>query len=83
MKLQLADGFIESPIVLLEKVIVISCGIEYEHTFAVVDFGKKPNYRIIIGHTFMRQLKMIQDWCYNYIYLRHLSATTRIDLKDH
>ena len=83
MKLQLADGYIESPTSLLEKVIVTSCEIEYEHTFAVVDFGKKPNYKIILGRPFMRQLKMIQDWGYNYIYLRHPNATTRIDLQDH
>ena len=51
----------ESPIGLLEKIIVTSCGIEYEHTFAIVDFGKKPNYEIILGRPFMRQLKMIQD----------------------
>ena len=49
IKLQLADGFIESPIGLLEKVIITSCRMEYEHTFIVVDFGKKPNYEIIIG----------------------------------
>ena len=83
MKLQLADGYIESPIGLLEKVIVTSCKIEYKHTFVVVDFGKKPNYEIILGCPFMRQLKMIQDWGYNYIYLRHPNATTRIDLRDH
>ena len=68
MKLQLVDGFMELPIGLLEKIIVTSCGIEYEHTFAVVDFGKKPNYEIILGCPFMRQLKMIQDWDYNYVY---------------
>ena len=61
MKLQLADGYIESPIGLLEKVIVTSCGIEYKHTFTVVDFGKKPNYEIILGRPFMRQLKIFQD----------------------
>ena len=83
MKLQLTDGFIESPIGLLEKIIVTSYGVEYEHTFAVVDFGKKPNYEIILGRPFIRQLKMIQDWGYNYIYLRQPSATTRIDLRDH
>ena len=83
MKLQLVDKFIELPIGLLEKVIVTSCGIEFEHTFAMVDFGKKPNYEIILGCPFMRQLKMIQDWGYNYIYLRHAHATTCIDLKDH
>ena len=59
MKLQLANGHIESPIGLLEKVIVTSCGIEHKHTFAVVDLGKKPNYKIILGHPFMRKLKMI------------------------
>ena len=54
MKLQLADGHIERPIGLLEGVIVTSCGVEYEHTFAVVDFGTSPNYEIILGHPFMR-----------------------------
>ena len=49
MKLQLTNGFIESPIGVLEKVVVSSCGIKYEHTFAVVDFGKKPNYEIILS----------------------------------
>ena len=61
MKLQLVDGYIEKPIGLLEKVVVTSCGVEYEHTFAIVDFGKDPNYDIIMGRPFMRQLKMIQD----------------------
>ena len=60
-KLQLVDGYIESPIGLLEKVTMTSCGIEYKHTFAVVNFGKKPNYEIILDCPFMRQLKMIQD----------------------
>ncbi len=49
MKLQLADGYMESPLGVLEEIIVTSCGIEYEHNFAVVDFGKKPNYEIILG----------------------------------
>ena len=83
MKLQLADGYVERPLGLLEKIVVSSCNIEYEHTFAVVDFGTKPNYEIIQGRPFMRQLKMIQDWGYNYLYLRQPNATTRIDLKDH
>ena len=61
MKLQLADGYIERPIRLLEKVVVSSCGVEYEHTFAVVDFGKNHNYDIISRHPFMQQLKMIED----------------------
>ena len=31
----------------------------------------------------MRQLKMIQDWGFNYIYLRQQEAITRVNLKDH
>ena len=38
---QLANGFREWPIGFLEKVIVTSYAIEYENTFAMVDFGKK------------------------------------------
>ena len=53
MKLQLADGFIESSIGLLEKVIVTSCSLVYKRTFAVVNFGKKPNYEIISNFPFM------------------------------
>ena len=83
MKLQLADGYEERPIGLLEKVTVTSCGVEYEQTFAVVDFGLNPNYDIILGRPFMRQLKMIQDWGFNYIYLRQEDAITRINLADH
>ena len=83
MKLQLAYGYIEKPIGLLEKVVVSSCGVEYEHTFAIVDFGKSPNYDIIFGRPFMRQLKMIQDWGFNYIYLRKQQAVTHINLSDH
>ena len=56
MRLQLADGSLESPIGLLEKALVKSCGIEYEHTFAIVDFGKDTNYEVILGRPFMRQL---------------------------
>ena len=31
----------------------------------------------------MRQLKMIQDWGFNYIYLRQQQAVTRINLSNH
>ena len=41
MKLQLADGYIEKPLGLLEKVTVTLWGVEYKHTFAIVYFGKK------------------------------------------
>ena len=69
MKLQLADGYIEESLGLFKCVVVTSCGIEYKHTFVVVDFGKKSTYDVVLGRTFMRQLKLIQDWGYNYIYL--------------
>ncbi|RYA64238.1 hypothetical protein DD598_30215, partial [Enterobacter cloacae complex sp. 2DZ2F16B1] len=69
MKLQLANGHIERPLGLLEKVIVNSSGIEYQHTFSI-DFGKKLNYEIILGRPFMRQVQLIQDWGNNYLYLK-------------
>ncbi|MCO5577550.1 hypothetical protein L7F22_031381 [Adiantum nelumboides] len=83
MKLQLADGYVEKPLGILEQIIVTSCGIDYEHTFAVVDFGKTNNFDIILGRPFMRQLKMIQDWGYDQIYLRHKELVTKINMKDH
>ena len=67
--LLLADGNIKEPIGLLKRVIATSCGVRYEHTFAVVDFGKSSKFDIILGPPFMRQLKMIQDWGSNYAYL--------------
>ena len=70
MELQLADGNLENPLGLLEDIVVESCGVKYEHTFAIVDFGQDPNYEIILGRPFMRQLKVIQDWGYDYLYLR-------------
>ena len=52
--------------------------------FVVVDFGKSPKFDIILGQPFMqRQLKMIQDWGSNYVYLRQPKAITRINLIDH
>src|SRR5271156_2648216 len=83
MHLQLADGSLENPMGLLENVIVKSCGVEYEHTFAIVNFGKNPNYEVILGRPFMRQFRMIQDWGYNYLYLRHESVITRVNLRNH
>lgn len=53
MKLHFANGFVESPIGMLEKVIVTSCRIEYEHNFVVVDFGSKPSFEVILGRLFM------------------------------
>ena len=83
MTLQLADGNLELPLGLLEHVIVNSCGVEYEHTFAVVDFGQDPSYEVILGRPFMHQLMVIQDWAYNYLYLRHDDVITRVNLQDH
>ena len=43
------NGSLESPVGLLEDVTVKSCGIEYLHTFAIVDFGKGTSYEVILG----------------------------------
>lgn len=51
----MADVSLERPIGLLENVIGKSCGIEYTHTFTIVDFGKNANYEVILGRPFMRQ----------------------------
>ena len=83
IKLRLADGIIKVPIGLLERVIATSCRVRYEHTFVVIDFGKSSKIDIILGRPFMRQLKMIQDWGSNYVYLRQPKAITRINLIDH
>ena len=83
MNLQLADVSLESLVGLLEDVTVTSCGIEYLHTFAIVDFGKGTSYEVILGRPFMRQFQMIQDWGYNYLYLRHDGVITRINLRNH
>ena len=65
MKLQLADGKLASPMGMMEHVTVTRCGISYVHAFAVVNFGKDPNYEVILGRPFMRQLMVI----HNYLYL--------------
>ena len=57
MNLQLVDGSLG----FLENITVKSCGIEYEQTFAMMDFGKNSNYKAILGCPFMRQFKMIHD----------------------
>ena len=54
MDLQLADGNLERPLGLLEHVIIKSCSIEFEHTFAIVDFGQDSNYKVILGRPFMQ-----------------------------
>lgn len=54
MELQLADGNLEHPLGLLVDMPIESCGVTYEHTFAIVDFGRDTNYDIILGRPFMR-----------------------------
>ena len=44
MNLQLVDGKLENPMGILEGRTLTSCGIEYEHTFAIVDFKREANY---------------------------------------
>ncbi len=58
-----------------------SCDIDYMHTFAIVDFGKGPNYEVSLDKPFMRQItSVIQDWGYNYLYLQHDGVTTWVNL---
>ena len=83
MQLQLADGTLAKPLGMLERVNVTSCGISFIHTFAIVDFGRDPNYKVILGRPFMRQMLVVQDWGYNYLYLRHDGVTTRVNLSTH
>ena len=81
MELQLADGNLEHPLGMLEN--VEFCGVKYKHTFAIVDFGQDPNYEVISRRPFMCQLQVIQDWGFDYLYLRHDDVTTRVNLIDY
>lgn len=50
MALQLViDSNIKHPLGLLEHVIVASCGIDYKHTFVMVDFGQYSRHEVILG----------------------------------
>ena len=51
----------------------------YTHLL-LVDFGQDPSYEVILGRPFMRQLKVIQDWGFDYLYLRHDDVTTQVNL---
>ena len=83
LKLQLDDGHLEPPLGLLEGISIITCGIKFVHTFAIVDFGRKTTYDIILGRPFMRQIKMIQDWGSNHLYPRHANVITSVYTIDH
>ena len=74
---------LEHPLGMLENVLVESCGVKYVHSFAIVDFGQDPSYEVILGRPFMRQLQVIQDWGFDYLYLRHDDVTTRVNLVDY
>ena len=73
MQLQLADGTLAKPLGMLKRVTVTSCGIAC----------RDPNYEVILGQPFMRQMLVVQDWGYNYLYLRHDGVTTRVNLSTH
>ena len=77
------DGHLELSLGLLEGVSITTCGIKFVHTFAMVDFRKKIAYNIILGRPFMRQIRLIQDWGNNHLYLRHKNATTRVSTSSH
>ena len=81
--LQFADGSVKKPIGLLENFKVQTCGIKYRHTFAVMNFSHKPEHEVILGRPFMRQFQMIEDWGFNYLYLRHNTDITRVYWKNH
>ena len=83
MQLQLADETLAKPLGMLERVTVTSCGIAFMHTFAIVDFGRDPNYEVILGKPFMRQMLVVQAWEYNYLYLCHDGVTTSVNLSTH
>ena len=53
MGLQLLDRVITYPMGLLEGVQVKVCGIEFDHTFVVVDFKHETNYKVVLGRPFM------------------------------
>ena len=67
----MVDGNLEPPLGLLEGVLITTCGIKFIHIFVVVDFGGKIAYGIILLRPFIRQIRMIQDWGSNHLYLRH------------
>ena len=46
MKLQLENGNLARPISLVEDFVLSSCGIEFVHTLALVNFGLKSIYDI-------------------------------------
>ena len=83
MKLQLDDRHLENPLRVLEGVSITACGIKFIHTFAVVNFGKEIAYDIILGRPSMRQIRLIQNWGSNHLYLRHSNGMMRVSTINH
>ena len=79
----MANGNIKLPIGMLEKILLTSCGVQFEHTIVVVDFEEDPSYDIILGWPFMQQLRVIQNWGTNHIYLQQKKDVTCINWGDH
>ena len=79
MKLQPTERNLEKTLGILENIVVFSFDIEYVHNFAIVDFRSKLKYDVILGLPFMCQLKVIQDWYNNYVYLRNKTSTKQIN----
>ena len=83
MSLQLADGSLNNPIGIVEDITMESCGIEYEHTFSIVDFGVNTNYEVILYQPFMCQFKRLEDGGFYYLYIGQETSITRFNLKNH
>ena len=83
MKLHVANGHLAKLMGLLAHVVLSTCGIVFVYTLAIVDFGLKSTYDIILSRPFMRQLKMIQGWGSNHIYLKGKQGATRVEIVDH
>ena len=47
--MQLVGGSLNNPIGIIKDITVESCGIEYEHTFAIVYIKLNTNYEVILG----------------------------------
>ena len=68
---------------LLEDMEVTICGIQFDHTFVVVDFKQETNYEVIVRRPFMHQLLVVHDWGYNHLYLHHGGNIIRVNLDYH
>ena len=58
MNLQLAHDSLNNPIGIVEDITMESCGIEYEHIFAIIDFKMNTNYEAILGQANSKYYKI-------------------------